>query len=147
MKLYKKKNQVIVQYKDSFYLLKNQNWDLLINDDDLFTKIKNQIISAPTIDKSGITSIDPPIESQELWASGVTYLISKKERENESKESGGSEFYNKVYTADRPELFFKATKNRISGDNQFVESEKIPLGMSQSQNLHYLQHQIKKLLD
>ena len=124
MKLYKKKNQVIVQYKDSFYLLKNQNWDLLINDDDLFTKIKNQIISAPTIDKSGITSIDPPIESQELWASGVTYLISKKERENESKESGGSEFYNKVYTADRPELFFKATKNRISGDNQFVRIRK-----------------------
>jgi len=124
MKLYKKKNQVIVHFKKSYYLLNNQNWDLLVNDDNLFSKIKNQILSAPSIDKSEIKFIDPPIESQELWASGVTYLISKKERENESKKSGGSEFYNKVYNADRPELFFKATKNRISGDNQFVRIRK-----------------------
>ena len=124
MKLYKKKNQVIVQFNQSYYLLNNQNWDLLVNDDNLFSKIKNQILSAPSVDKSEIKFIDPPIESQELWASGVTYLISKKERENESKKSGGSEFYNKVYNADRPELFFKATKNRISGNDQFVRIRK-----------------------
>lgn len=124
MKLYKKKNQVIVHFNQSYYLLNNQNWDLLVNDDNLFLKIKNQILSAPSVDKSEIKFIDPPIESQELWASGVTYLISKKERENESKKSGGSEFYNKVYNADRPELFFKATKNRISGNDQFVRIRK-----------------------
>ena len=124
MKLYKKKNQVIVHFNQSYYLLNNQNWDLLVNDDNLFSKIKNQILSAPSVDKSEIKFIDPPIESQELWASGVTYLISKKERENESKTSGGSEFYNKVYNADRPELFFKATKNRISGNDQFVRIRK-----------------------
>ena len=124
MKLYKKKNQVIVQFNQSYYLLNNQNWDLLVNDDNLFSKIKNQILSAPSVDKTEIKFIDPPIESQELWASGVTYLISKKERENESKKSGGSEFYNKVYNADRPELFFKATKNRISGNDQFVRIRK-----------------------
>ena len=124
MKLYKKKNQVIVYFNQSYYLLNNQNWDLLVNDDNLFLKIKNQILSAPSVDKSEIKFIDPPIESQELWASGVTYLISKKERENESKKSGGSEFYNKVYNADRPELFFKATKNRISGNDQFVRIRK-----------------------
>tara|TARA_B100001059_G_C17792455_1_gene560984 strand:+ start:163 stop:996 length:834 start_codon:yes stop_codon:yes gene_type:complete len=124
MKLYKKKNQVIVYFNQSYYLLNNQNWDLLVNDDNLFSKIKNKILSAPSVDKSEIKFIDPPIESQELWASGVTYLISKKERENESKKSGGSEFYNKVYNADRPELFFKATKNRISGNDQFVRIRK-----------------------
>ena len=124
MKLYKKKNQVIVHFNQSYYLLNNQNWDLLVNDDNLFSKIKNQILSAPSVDKSEIKYIDPPVESQELWASGVTYLISKKERENESKKSGGSEFYNKVYNADRPELFFKATKNRISGNDQFVRIRK-----------------------
>tara|TARA_B100001559_G_scaffold229858_1_gene193454 strand:- start:1310 stop:2143 length:834 start_codon:yes stop_codon:yes gene_type:complete len=124
MKLYKKKNQVIVHFNQSYYLLNNQNWDLLVNDDNLFSKIKNQILSAPSVDKSEIKFIDPPVESQELWASGVTYLISKKERENESKKSGGSEFYNKVYNADRPELFFKATKNRISGNDQFVRIRK-----------------------
>lgn len=124
MKLYKKKNQVIVHFNQSYYLLNNQNWDLLVNDDNLFSKIKNKILSAPSVDKSEIKFIDPPIESQELWASGVTYLISKKERENESKKSGGSEFYNKVYNADRPELFFKATKNRISGNDQFVRIRK-----------------------
>ena len=46
--------------------------------------------------------------------------MSKKGREDESKETGGSIFYTKVYEADRPELFFKATKNRISGTGEAV---------------------------
>lgn len=54
-----------------------------------------------------------PIDAQEVWGAGVTYERSKVARQEES-ESGGS-FYDLVYTADRPELFFKATPSRVVG--------------------------------
>src|SRR5262249_53984283 len=52
-----------------------------------------------------------PITKQEVWAAGVTYLRSREARMDES--AGGGSFYDRVYTADRPELFFKATPNRV----------------------------------
>jgi 2-dehydro-3-deoxy-D-arabinonate dehydratase len=55
----------------------------------------------------------PPLESQEVWAAGVTYERSKEARMEES--AGGGSFYDRVYTADRPELFFKATPRRVVG--------------------------------
>lgn len=55
-----------------------------------------------------------PIQSQEVWAAGVTYLRSKSARMAESKDSGGGTFYDKVYDADRPEIFFKATPHRVA---------------------------------
>lgn len=59
----------------------------------------------------------PPVdEGQEVWASGVTYERSKVARMEES-ESGGS-FYDRVYDADRPELFFKALPRRVVGPGQ-----------------------------
>ncbi|MDA1232868.1 MAG: fumarylacetoacetate hydrolase family protein [Planctomycetota bacterium] len=57
-----------------------------------------------------------PIDQQEVWAAGVTYKRSQVARMEES-ESAASH-YDKVYTADRPELFFKATPNRVSGPGQ-----------------------------
>lgn len=53
-----------------------------------------------------------PIDRQEVWAAGVTYKRSKVAREEES--AGAAQFYDKVYTADRPELFLKATPERVS---------------------------------
>jgi 2-dehydro-3-deoxy-D-arabinonate dehydratase len=58
-------------------------------------------------------SLFAPIEAQEVWGAGVTYERSKQARQEES-ESGGS-FYDLVYRADRPELFFKATPSRVVG--------------------------------
>lgn len=55
----------------------------------------------------------PPIDQQEVWGAGVTYERSKVARQEES-ESGGS-FYDLVYTAERPELFFKASPTRVVG--------------------------------
>ena len=52
-----------------------------------------------------------PIDDQEVWAAGVTYQRSKVAREEESV--GAAQFYDKVYTADRPELFLKATPRRV----------------------------------
>lgn len=54
-----------------------------------------------------------PLDEQEVWAAGVTYKRSKVAREEESKDTGGSRFYDLVYTAPRPELFFKAPARRV----------------------------------
>ena len=56
-----------------------------------------------------------PIGTQEVWAAGVTYLRSRTARMEESKDAGGGTFYDKVYHADRPELFFKGTPHRVAG--------------------------------
>jgi 2-dehydro-3-deoxy-D-arabinonate dehydratase len=66
----------------------------------------------------------PPIKSQEVWACGVTYYRSKVGRQEESKETGGSIFYSRVYEAERPEIFFKATAQRCVGHNQQVAIRK-----------------------
>lgn len=54
-----------------------------------------------------------PIESQEVWAAGVTYYRSREARMEESQEE--ADVYDRVYTAHRPELFFKATPHRVVG--------------------------------
>jgi 2-dehydro-3-deoxy-D-arabinonate dehydratase len=59
-----------------------------------------------------------PIDNQEVWAAGVTYKRSQVARMDESKS--GAIHYDKVYTADRPELFFKATASRVSGPGEPV---------------------------
>lgn len=61
-----------------------------------------------------------PIGLQEVWASGVTYYSSRLARMEESKSAGGSDFYAAVYNADRPELFFKSTPERVRGHGQTV---------------------------
>lgn len=63
-----------------------------------------------------------PIDEQEVWAAGVTYKRSQVARMEES-ESGASH-YDKVYDADRPELFMKATASRVSGPGQPVRVRK-----------------------
>ena len=54
-----------------------------------------------------------PIGSQEVWAAGVTYYSSRLARMEESRDAGGGDFYSRVYDADRPELFMKATPARV----------------------------------
>lgn len=70
-----------------------------------------------TLALSDVTLL-PPLDQQEVWAAGVTYKRSQQARERESQ--GAASFYDKVYTAPRPELFFKATPNRVVGPGQRV---------------------------
>lgn len=58
----------------------------------------------------------PPIDDQEVWAAGVTYKKSQAARMEESQAAASC--YDRVYNADRPELFFKATPHRVSGHLQ-----------------------------
>ncbi|MBY0477890.1 MAG: fumarylacetoacetate hydrolase family protein [Chitinophagaceae bacterium] len=124
MKLYKTNAGVIIESNSKFYLA-NESWDSLVNDDTLFQK-KEQLIQASTIVSSeAIKDVEAPIgDKQELWACGVTYLRSKVGRQEESKASGGADFYAKVYEAERPECFFKSTPHRVVGNNGFVRIRK-----------------------
>lgn len=118
MRIYKAKRGIIIEKEGNLFLVENEDWDRFINDDGLYDKadriIKNMkpsIASRETL----LDDIVAPIQNQEVWASGVTYLRSKVGRQEESKSAGGSDFYARVYEAERPELFFKATPGRVVG--------------------------------
>src|SRR2546423_12737631 len=68
--------------------------------------------------RAHVSLLAPILTDQEVWAAGVTYESSKFARMSESPEGG--DFYARVYVADRPELFFKATPNRTVGPNEAV---------------------------
>lgn len=67
-----------------------------------------------------LAQLRAPIDQQEVWASGVTYMRSKAARMEESQDAGGGDFYDKVYDAERPEIFFKATPHRVVGPGAAV---------------------------
>ena len=110
---------------DGIILEKNQGfrslavnilWDDLVNRDDLHDFLLNEWENAEPAEKSPDPSrLLAPIGSQEIWAAGVTYYSSRLARMEESKDSGGGDFYSRVYVADRPEIFFKATPARTVG--------------------------------
>jgi len=115
MRVYKTKKGIVLERNNAFYMLGDEPWDEFINDDELFSKLENLASSVTPYSTELPDDILPPLCSQELWACGVTYLRSKQGRQEESKNSGGSDFYAKVYEAERPEVFFKATPQRVVG--------------------------------
>ncbi len=127
MKIYKTESGILINQNDSFYLLEDEEWDSFINDDNLLRKTEDLISEQDPIE-NGERLIEnellPPIFSQEIWASGVTYYNSKLGRQEESKEAGGGDFYARVYVADRPELFFKSNRHRCVGSGDEVRIRK-----------------------
>jgi 2-dehydro-3-deoxy-D-arabinonate dehydratase len=73
---------------------------------------------ASTNDRPPAAALRVPLDRQEVWAAGVTYLRSKEARMEESE--GGGSFYDRVYAAERPELFLKATPSRVVGPNEAI---------------------------
>src|SRR5258706_2713365 len=123
MKVYKTTSGILARENNKFYKLTGYDWDEFINDDGLFQKIETLIASLPVLDDIEGESL-PPVGNQELWACGVTYLRSKVGRQEESKVSGGADFYAKVYEAERPEIFFKSSAHRIVGHKSKVNIRK-----------------------
>ena len=77
-----------------------------------------QAISRSVLDEPANAPLMAPVEdAQEVWASGVTYLSSRMAREAESQSA---DVYQKVYAAERPELFFKANGWRVRGPGEHV---------------------------
>jgi 2-dehydro-3-deoxy-D-arabinonate dehydratase len=123
MKLYKTTTGPVVEADGRFYSLPPVNWDELVNRDALRAILADAMrTSGRLLDESAMKQrvLLPPIGSQEVWAAGVTYLRSKVARMEEAKAAGGGDFYDKVYAADRPELFFKSMPHKVVAHGQSV---------------------------
>jgi 2-dehydro-3-deoxy-D-arabinonate dehydratase len=127
IELFKTKDKIIAGYKDRYYETSFTNWDELINKKNLYKFLLSVVNEIPANhDEAWLKKQEllAPVGAQEVWAAGVTYLRSKTARMEESKESGGATFYDKVYDAERPELFFKAFPQKVVGHLQKVRIRK-----------------------
>ena len=124
MKVYKTKNGILIEKKGRYYKAKNQDWTALMNRTNLYGVLSAEIEGQESVAHFDTSTIVAPIQNQEIWASGVTYMRSREARMEESKKAGGDTFYDKVYDAERPELFFKALANRTVGTHDFVNIRK-----------------------
>ena len=121
MKLYHTSQGPVVSSREHEYTLE-ESWDSLIARDDLARHLEHSISKLParpigSMDSAEMLSL---VRSQEVWAAGVTYYRSRDARMEESKAAGGGSFYDRVYDADRPELFLKATPLRVVGPDAKV---------------------------
>jgi len=124
MKLFKTSGGIVLQVENNF-LLVDDDWDALINRDDLFSFLQKQTNAYRSVDQKDLNlllteKLQAPIGKQEVWAAGVTYLRSRDARMEEAKTGGNADFYEKVYEAERPELFFKALPHRVAAHNEEV---------------------------
>ena len=113
MKLYRGREYFVVEHENHFYEISASSCDEVIARDDILDHLSSRLAKAKLIDH--LPDLLPPIGSQEVWAAGVTYFRSRDARMEESKSAGGGDFYDRVYSAARPELFFKATPHRVVG--------------------------------
>lgn len=124
MKIYRLTDGIVLQHENVSYLLKHE-WDSLINRDSLYTYLTEILHELPVISETAANeliqnNVVAPVGRQEVWAAGVTYVRSREARMEESASSGAADLYDKVYAAERPELFFKATPARVAGHGQNV---------------------------
>ncbi len=114
MLLYRTTNGFFIQSGETWHAIGHDDWDALFNAADLDAQVA-AALAGPAVAAPSPTEILAPIGTQEVWAAGVTYFRSRTARMEESKDAGGGTFYDRVYEAERPEIFFKATPQRTVG--------------------------------
>lgn len=121
MKLFRTRQGVVIEDRASFFQLPADDWDQLFNQPELLQSLVSRTRRLAPLPAFALDAeLLAPIGSQEVWAAGVTYYRSRTARMEESKDAGGGSFYDRVYSAERPELFFKATPHRVAGHQQQV---------------------------
>jgi len=115
MKLYRSRHGIFAEHGGHFYAVDPSSWDALVTRADLSSFLAASVKAKKPVDAPPPQDLLAPIASQEVWAAGVTYFRSRDARMEESKTAGGGDFYDRVYHATRPELFFKATPHRVVG--------------------------------
>jgi 2-dehydro-3-deoxy-D-arabinonate dehydratase len=111
--LYRTANAFIVEENGNYHELPETSFDALVAREDLHGYLASIVATAPAAPPPA--NLQPPIGSQEVWAAGVTYYRSRSARIEESKDAGGGDFYDRVYLAERPELFFKSMPHKVVG--------------------------------
>jgi 2-dehydro-3-deoxy-D-arabinonate dehydratase len=118
VKLYRTTKGAFVENECQFYFLcvlsSADDWDKLICDANLHGRATAAVGKDASAEFAPATVL-APVGSQEVWAAGVTYHRSRNARMAESKDAGGGDFYDRVYAAARPELFYKAAGWRVVG--------------------------------
>ncbi len=114
MQLYRTADGNFIHYQGTTHRVPEHRWDALIAHQDLYGYLRSIASGSQTTADFGGMKPLAPIGSQEVWAAGITYFRSRDARMAEAKDAGGGDFYDRVYSAARPELFFKATANRVA---------------------------------
>lgn len=121
MKLYKTKENIFIENEGKFYEFKGLDFDFVINRKNLYHSLLRDLEPLDSMAlHPGSLHLQPPLGTQPIWAAGVTYEKSKAARKQESGKSGNSGFYEKVYDAKRPELFYKASPYMVSGTDEII---------------------------
>lgn len=122
MRLYRTTEGCFVEYNCAWRSLPETDWGVLTTREDLREYLEAQIGKLPAAPAP--KELLAPLGEQEVWAAGVTYYRSRTARMEESQAAGGGDFYDRVYYAERPELFFKATPHRVAGPGGAVRIRK-----------------------
>jgi 2-dehydro-3-deoxy-D-arabinonate dehydratase len=109
LKLWKTEDGWVVESERGFHRLPSGD---PLGRENLYGYLKAMAASSPASPSLG-GGVLAPIENQEVWAAGVTYFRSRTARMEESKSAGGGDFYDRVYHAERPELFYKASGRSV----------------------------------
>jgi 2-dehydro-3-deoxy-D-arabinonate dehydratase len=107
--VYRTAGGIIAQRGEDCFLLADVSIDDVFTRADPHSWLETQLSDGRPIEHP--SALLAPIQNQEVWAAGVTYLRSRDARKEESKDGGN--VYDRVYAAERPEIFFKATPNRV----------------------------------
>src|SRR4051812_3178230 len=109
MRLYRTPYGAALEQDDETVLIADFDWNGLFHAADPAAMVAGLAGSGRRVGVAEELKALAPIVSQEVWAAGVTYYRSRDARMEESKAGGGEDFYARVYEAERPELFMKAT--------------------------------------
>jgi len=116
--LFRSPKGIVAQRGEDLFLLPGLDFDQVFTQENPAAWLEDQLTHGQPIlaEEKWLA----PIQNQEVWASGVTYLRSRDARMEESKDAGGGTFYDRVYDADRPEIFFKASPHRVVAPGEAV---------------------------
>lgn len=125
MRLFKLTSGTLLEKESEILLGPELDWDQLLGREHLPQLLMSESanwekITREEAEKLKAEGLLAPMGNQEIWAAGVTYYRSRTARMEESQDAGGADFYDKVYRAERPELFFKATASRVSNPGEKV---------------------------
>jgi 2-dehydro-3-deoxy-D-arabinonate dehydratase len=118
VRLYRTAGGPVLETEAGFHRV-DEPWDALVNHEHLARHLREVASRGAALPRPD-DRVLAPVESQEVWAAGVTYYRSRTARMEESREAGGGSFYDRVYDAPRPELFFKAPGWRVRGPGEPV---------------------------
>ncbi|MFT4641595.1 MAG: 2-dehydro-3-deoxy-D-arabinonate dehydratase [Verrucomicrobiales bacterium] len=122
IKVYRSSESVMISTGDGLYEHPQLCFNGIFQAEDPMHYLEQAIREATPVSEGALERSEwlPPLASQEVWAAGVTYFRSREARMEESESAGGDVFYDKVYDAERPELFFKSTPGKVRGHGALI---------------------------